>query len=316
LGNDAELAPQRGQGDAAQVVAVDQHPSGRRVIEARDELGHGGLPRSGGADEGHGFARMDGEIDVVQHNGIGVVGEGHVIEADLTLNRRQFDCGGALEHGWFALQEVLELEDRGPALLERVVLLHEELDGGEEPVDVEEEGGQGAEADLPGVVQVHLATDSENQDLSKDADQLRSGAVNAVDTAGVEVGVPVPAHHVAVVLDVVALAIVRCHDAHALEALGEVGQNQSDAVAHLVVPALGSPLEPDRHHDQRWQHGYDGDGGQSHIGEEEDHGDDDHGQALHGELGQTVLKQLLQVLDVAGHPAHDDAGLLLGEEVQ
>ena len=51
------------------------------------------------------------------------------------------------------------------------------------------------------------------------------------------------------------------------------------------------------------------------VSEQED-GDDDHGQALNGELGQPVLQQLLQVLDVARHAAHDDAGLLLGEEVE
>ena len=49
---------------------------------------------------------------------------------------------------------------------------------------------------------------------------------------------------------------------------------------------------------------------------EEDDRDDDHRQALDGELGQAVLEQLLEVLDVARHPGHDDAGLLVGEEVE
>ena len=34
------------------------------------------------------------------------------------------------------------------------------------------------------------------------------------------------------------------------------------------------------------------------------------------ELGEAVLQQLLQVLDVARHPGHDHAGLLLGVEVE
>ena len=45
-------------------------------------------------------------------------------------------------------------------------------------------------------------------------------------------------------------------------------------------------------------------------------GDHDHGQGLDGQLRQAVLEQLLEVLDVAGHAAHDDAGLLLGEEAE
>jgi hypothetical protein len=33
-------------------------------------------------------------------------------------------------------------------------------------------------------------------------------------------------------------------------------------------------------------------------------------------LGETVLQELLQVLDVARHPGHDHARLLLGVEVE
>ena len=49
---------------------------------------------------------------------------------------------------------------------------------------------------------------------------------------------------------------------------------------------------------------------------EQDGGDDHHGQSLDGQLGEAVLEELLEVLDVAGHPAHDHAGLLLGEEAE
>ena len=34
------------------------------------------------------------------------------------------------------------------------------------------------------------------------------------------------------------------------------------------------------------------------------------------ELGQTVLQELLEVLDVARHPGHDHPGLLVGVEVE
>ena len=52
------------------------------------------------------------------------------------------------------------------------------------------------------------------------------------------------------------------------------------------------------------------------VDREEDDGDDHHGQRLDGQLGQAVLEELLEVLDVAGHPGHDHAGLLLGEEAE
>ena len=53
LGHDAELRAQRGQRHALEVVAVDEHPARRRVVEAGDQLGHGRLAGPGGADEGH-----------------------------------------------------------------------------------------------------------------------------------------------------------------------------------------------------------------------------------------------------------------------
>ncbi len=89
-------------------------------------------------------------------------------------------------------------------------------------------------------------------------------------------------------LDVVALAVVRGDDADALQALGEIGQHQRDAVADLVVAALGRPLEPDGHDDQR-RH----DTAKTvmtarrHVGGEQEDRDHHHGQALDGELGQT-----------------------------
>ena len=64
-------------------------------------------------------------------------------------------------------------------------------------------------------------------------------------------------------------------------------------------------------HDQ-----HDGDEGQPDVDGEEDDGDHHHGQPLDGQLGETVLEELLEVLDVAGHPAHDHTGLLLGEEAE
>ena len=166
------------------------------------------------------------------------------------------------------------------------------------------------------VLQHHVAADGQHDDLADDPEQLRSRPVDPVDPPGVVVGVAVVPDHVAVVHHVVPLAVVGRDDAHALQALGEIGQDQGDAVADLVVAALGGPLEPDRHDDQRRHDHDDGDEGQPHIGGEEEDGDDHHGQALNGELGQAVLQELLEVLDVAGHPAHDDAGLLLGEEVE
>ena len=109
----------------------------------------------------------------------------------------------------------------------------------------------------------HLAADAQQGGLSQPAHQLRARAVEGVDVGGVDVGVAVLADHVAVMDDVVALAVVGGDDAHAVQALGEVGHHVGDAVAHPVVAAFGRHAEPQRHDHEGGddeQHGDDGQG--------------------------------------------------------
>ena len=80
LGDDAELASERLDGDVAQVVAVDEDAALGRVVEAGDELGDRRLARARRADERHGLAGSDVEVDVAQHGHGRVVPEGHVVE--------------------------------------------------------------------------------------------------------------------------------------------------------------------------------------------------------------------------------------------
>ncbi len=219
-----------------------------------------------------------------------------------------------LGHLGLGVEQGAQLVHRGLALLVGVVLLDQELDGLEEPVQVQEEGDQGTEGEV--VVGHHGAADGQHDGLAEDAQHLGARSVDGVDVGRVVVGVPVVADHVAVVDHVVALAVVGGHDADAVEALGQVGQHVGDPVADPVVAALGGPLEPDRGADQRRDDQHHGDEGQQHVGGEQDDGDDHHGQRLDGQLGEAVLQELLEVLDVAGHAAHDHAGLLLGEEAE
>ena len=145
LGDDAELAAQRVQRHALDVVAVDAHVPGGGVVEAGDQLGQGGLAGPGGPDEGHRLPRRDAQVDVAQHGHVGVVAEGHVVEDDLPLDGGQLHGVGRLGDGGLGREQGAQLEDRGLALLEAVVLLHQQLDGGEEAVQVQEEGHQGAD---------------------------------------------------------------------------------------------------------------------------------------------------------------------------
>ena len=144
LRDDAELAAQRVDGDVAQVVAVDQHPTLGRVVEARDELGDGRLARAGRPDERRSSRRRAMcEVDVAQHrhrpgrtrttrrrarSSPSIGGSGSASSASSTRRVRR--------------EQLVELGDRGLALLVQVVLLHELLDRREERVQVEDERGR------------------------------------------------------------------------------------------------------------------------------------------------------------------------------
>ncbi len=292
LGHHTELATQRGDGDVAQVVAVEQHRPRVQVVEAGDQLGDGGLARAGRAHEGDRLARFDVQVDVVEHGLAGDVAEAHVAELDGALQRREVDGVGGLGHPGLGVEQVPQLGHRRLALLVGVVELDELLDGGEEGGEVEDEGGQLAQRQL--VVEDDGPADGQDQRLRQHADGLGAGSVDGADPGGVEVGVAVLAHDVAVAVDVVAAPVVGHEDPDAREALLQVGQHVGDAVADHRVAAVGGGPEPQR---QREHHRHDHDeGDQRQLGveREEDGGDHDQGEGLDGEVDQAVLEQLAE----------------------
>ena len=133
LRHDPHLRAQRAARDVAQVVAVDEHASGGRVVEARDELGHRRLAGAGGADQRDGLARRDVEAHVlerVDRRRILVVvappagvGEGDVVESDLAADARQLDRVLAVGEGGAHVEQLEDLlQRRHPGLVGRVEL--------------------------------------------------------------------------------------------------------------------------------------------------------------------------------------------------
>ena len=83
LRDDAELAAQRLLRRVAQVDAVERDASLGGVVEAREQLGDRRLARTGMADERHGRACGDVQVDPVQHLRPAAVGEAHRLELDV-----------------------------------------------------------------------------------------------------------------------------------------------------------------------------------------------------------------------------------------
>ena len=212
------------------------------------------------------------------------------------------------------LEQLVELGDRGLALLVQVVLLHQRLDGPEERVEVEDERGELADGER--AVAHHVAADEQQRGLAEQPDELGARAVRRRDVRGVVVGVAVVPGDVAVLQHVVAGPVEPGDHPHARQALGQVAEHVGDAVAHAVVALVGRRPEPQREpgedghdHEQREQRELD-------VVEEQHHGDDDHREPLQRELREPVLQQLLERLDVARHAGHDHARLLVGVVVE
>ena len=138
---------QRGMRDVAQIVPVDQHLPGGRVVEARDQLRDRRLARAGRTDEGDGLARRRSQVDVVQDRRRGVVSERDVLET--ICPRPVGDRTAATRAPAAVVEEVAELRRAPPCPLVSGVELRELLDRLEERVEVEHERGQLADVRLP-----------------------------------------------------------------------------------------------------------------------------------------------------------------------
>ena len=67
LENHADVAAEFLHIERADVVAVDEHATGRGIVEAWDETQQGGFARAGFADDRHAFTRRDREVDALEH---------------------------------------------------------------------------------------------------------------------------------------------------------------------------------------------------------------------------------------------------------
>ena len=66
LRDERDRAAQRSDRDVAHVLAVDAHGAVGHVVEARQQVEDGGFAGARGADEGDGFAGLDGEAHVLE----------------------------------------------------------------------------------------------------------------------------------------------------------------------------------------------------------------------------------------------------------
>ena len=92
---DADLGS-RTPGVVGQVVTVHRDPSRLRVVEPQEEVGDGGLPVAGAADDGDPLAGRRLERHAPQDRAVGLVGEPDPLEPHLSAQaRRGHGVGGS-----------------------------------------------------------------------------------------------------------------------------------------------------------------------------------------------------------------------------
>ena len=128
LQHDPNLPPEPGGVNRRDIDPVDEHAPAFRDVEPLYELRQRRLAGSGRPDDADDLAGRDLEGDIVQR-GLAVepVAEGHVVEADRTLEARQgATCGRRLRHG---VQNVAQALDRDAGLVKILPDLSEAQDG-------------------------------------------------------------------------------------------------------------------------------------------------------------------------------------------
>jgi hypothetical protein len=124
LGDDGDVAAQVAQGVVLDIRAVDEDLPLLVVIEARDQVGQGGLAAARAADQRHHLPRLDGEADAVEHAPLAAgIGEGQVAHLEPAADALAAHRAGV---GFRRLVELLE-----DALGRRHALLDGRADFGE-----------------------------------------------------------------------------------------------------------------------------------------------------------------------------------------
>ena len=106
VGDEGDLRPQRGQVHVADVGAVDHDAPLARVVEPREQSDEAGLPGSRGADEGHGPAGVDLEVDPGQRGFVAVVAQAHPSQLDAAVTGGERRCPGGILHCRLAVEDL------------------------------------------------------------------------------------------------------------------------------------------------------------------------------------------------------------------
>ena len=156
-----DLLPERFDGDAAEIIAVEQNRAGIHVVEPAEQVDERGLAGAARTDECDHLAGFDGEINIFQNPALRVVAELHLTEFHPARHRRQFHRVPAFDDERRGVEDFVDFFQAGASLLDDGVHVAEAHHRRIEEAHVGAERDELADCEL--VVDHHPAADREEQ---------------------------------------------------------------------------------------------------------------------------------------------------------
>ena len=294
LQHNAHLRAQRVQRHLGDVVPIDEHPAGIDVIKARDEVDDRRFAGACGADERDGLARLYIEIEVLQNVDGTVIGERHVVERHIALDRRQLRCiRCVIDEDRFIdhLEDTLQIRHGVDERIVEVGKLQNRL-----PEAPRIRGNGNERTDLHGGAQKREAHKIHGADHPCgdviDGEPHEVGGVLRLHPAFVHFGV-----EVVVDLRVFLFTRERLRDLHAVEALVQVGVQVGALIGNVLPGAALCGLD-DKHDDEEQRDARHDDERKLDIAHKHEHGDENEVEDFKNEIDDAVRKRVRNGVNV------------------
>ena len=265
----------------------------------------GGLPTAGGADQREGFARCNGEVDVVQDGNTALIGKGHVVEADLSSDIRENTGIRGVLNLRFCPHQLDKAVEAGTALSIDFHELDQLADRGDKGGDIEREGQKVDKVKLPAHDQQAAGSDHRHlhdADRGFDSGVEKAHGTIIPDLAGFEGFVGEVEFGILRLLSGEGLRGADAGDA-ALNGGVDLSRPDLDVLVGLLHPEPLTDREGDTEGQQNdeYQSQLDVDGQKNDQGTEKRH-------TAGQDIFRTVMRELHNLEQVAGNTGHQDTG--------
>ena len=140
LQNEAQFAAQIVFFNGGDIQPINFNAAAVDIVETRQQVGDGGFPRAGRADQGNHLARSRFQADIFQHRHPGIIPKRDIFQADMAADLLQRNGSGGIAFGKFIhrLENPLHARQRS---LDRGEQLGDHIKRTPKPAGIVDEGG-------------------------------------------------------------------------------------------------------------------------------------------------------------------------------